>query len=197
MSRLSAASQRCYDDVLSYLTVSGGGNWSAVAARHPEVQPRQFWRIVKRAKSEPPVRGREIRKGLAAVTEISKLNSAELLAEVPPEVIRKPDEPINAIGVLKRALQGCDRIEQCACRIDANGQQTIRNPQLYARSIELRLKLISAMTELADRARDLSRVAEFWDAIVDEIGKVDLELRDNVIRRLRLVDAERGWGVGR
>jgi hypothetical protein len=201
VSRLDDEADACLLDIKAHLRTRGERGLSEVRARHPNIGERRFYRLLSRAKESPTVRGLELSRAITAVAELKEMIPAEALSTAPPALATKPlpgsVDAINLMATLRDLMVDATMVREYAMsKPDENGNRTIKNPMYFANSVKLRRDLVETMLKTWHESFDLRRMQEFYEIILDEIGKASPEVQGAIMERLRELNSERGFAFG-
>ena len=167
--------------ISNHLKTVGACDWEDVKKDFPDVSTASFWRYVKAAKEQL--------NRPSAPTVASDLFAPREDTPDHSEPWEKPD--LNqAFRMLKHGERFyelyADILALRQHALDATG--TIRDPQLFAKSIRLRNQLLNDEIGVVDWIRDADHMTNFYQAIVDTITKESPETMKAVMGALVELD---------
>jgi hypothetical protein len=199
---LSEESDACLADVRAHIRQFGATNWSAVREKHPKIQDRTFWRIVKKAKASPSFRSREVQTAMATMREVASMLPAEALSVGPPAAVRKTTKEaancLNLQAELRDMMADSEKIRDFALGApDENGDRKVKNPLIFAKAVSLKRDLVESLVKTWTASFDTRRMQEFYDVVIDEIGRASPEVQSDIVQRLGALIQENGVELGR
>ena len=194
----------CYDAIIAHLKKNGSGqnDWRALRKAYPNVGERRFFRMVKRAKDEPSVRGPLVTAALNAAERIRALNPTTAMSAAPPKPVAREAtramDNIHLMETLRDLMVDAVLIREYSMTKpdEATGERGIKNPMFFAQSVKLRRELIETILKTWHEAFDLRRMQEFYGVILDEVGRASPEVQAAIMERLKIMSDERGFSFG-
>jgi hypothetical protein len=199
---ISDESDACLVDVRAHIRQFGATNWSELRARHPAIKDRTFWRLVQKAKKSPSLRARAAQNAISALREVASMVPAEALSVAPPEAVRKTTKGaagcVDLQAELRDMLSDAEKIREYALGApDESGARKIKNPQIFAKAVSLKRELVESLVKNWTAAFDTRRMQEFYDVVIDEIGRASPDVQSDIVQRLGALIQEHGVELGR
>jgi hypothetical protein len=162
------------EDISQHFAVHGPKKWKGVRTRYPTISESSFWRLVREAKAQ--CGERELANAVGRnLTEYA-------LAETGDALDPKPTRGgCDYLAQLRGLYRDANRLRAHAL----NADESVRNPAALDRSIKIRLKLLSKGVRLEQQIRELVRMQNFFDAVIDEIAAEAPGTARRVVDRLR------------
>jgi hypothetical protein len=181
----------------AHLRDHGPSGWERVESKFPNVPKATLWRWIKEVRekaSDSPSRQKlqaakaKIKK---IVEEVHSVGGSLPAAPSPAYLAAKGAEgeaSINVLGRINELYKEAEQLRDYAL----NDVGKIRIPIFYKESINLRRNILQTKIDMLQEVYDLRRMEAFYEAIMDEIGKVSPEVQRAIVDRMRRIDRERG-----
>lgn len=213
---------RVLADVRAHMKVYGAKKWAMVLDKYPEVPKRTFYRWVNQIREVPEetrnrkaglrspeqIEGERImrkehakaiedganRARLAAVKNIPVAPSPEYMSRAG---IRAEDQ-IDFLAMITRLAKDGERLRAYSVKPDETAQdgEAIKNPTMFAASMDKRLKVLDTAVRIMQEVWDLQYMQRFFDSIVaiivEEIGPAHPDIQARVLQRLKELNDKRG-----
>jgi hypothetical protein len=184
------------DAIRAHRAEFGDKNWSRVIDQFPEVSDGTFWRCVRavreESKLEPEVLAGAIEKAKRAV-------SAYLPAPVPPEYYVRGGvtavRNVDFLTTVSRLHTDIDMIRNWAVTVAEDGEEKIKNPNFFVQAVKLRMELQRVQVQTAEKVYQMQQSREYWDTIIEEIGKESKECQHRIVQRIAVLNARRGMTI--
>lgn len=198
-SNSSGSKERLTLTVAEHLLSNGSADWSAVRAAFPEVSDSTFWRVVRSQKKEHGLGAGDAKAKAVKVAKAVKKAREELPAEmVVPAYVRsrnttpeKAAATVDYLAQINEALSVADLLRDYS----KNDKGGVKIPAFLRDSARLRLDSIKAGVAAAAFLADVRRMEEFYQAVVEEIGKESPEMQLRVLKRLHEIGQKHGIGA--
>ena len=204
-------------DVATHLATVGANNWNAVLDKYPDVPTATKWRWIRLAKEADVPRPELINAKAKLVQKVKKLpkdarrveseanGTREVAKHLPagpsPSYIAKTGEAglqnldfVAEIHVLYADAQKL-RAYAMKTRTDADtGEITevINNPAAFDKSIVRRASLLETAIKAVQEVWDLRTMQNFYETIIEEIGKESPECQRRIMERLAILNNRAG-----
>jgi hypothetical protein len=127
----------------------------------------------------------------------AKAEIADHLPAMPsPNVVAAKGESaivnVNFMMRLESLYRDAEMIRDYSTSKGEDGKEKIKNPVFFTSSIKQRRELLETALHAMQEVYDLNRMQQFYDAIVEEIGKVDPAMQRAVIEKLRALNNRYG-----
>lgn len=203
--------------VAQHLATVGANNWNAVLDQFPDVPTPTKWRWIREAKSADVPRPELINARAKLVQKVKKLpkNARALEAEEngttriarqipaapsPAYIARNGEAGLQTLDFVAEihALYGDAQMLRAfsvSAVTDEDGVVTgekIKNPAAFDKSIVRRADLLETAIKAVQEVWDLRTMQNFYETIIDEIGKESPECQRRIMERLAILNAKTG-----
>jgi hypothetical protein len=202
--------------VAQHLATVGANNWKVVLYQFPDVPEPTKWRWIREAKSADVPRPELINSRAKLVQKVKKLppdartaesreNGTEHIAkQLPaaprPEYIARTGEAglqtLDFVAEIHRLYADASMLRAYAMKnkTDADGVVTeaINNPVAFDKSIVRRAGLLETAIKAVQEVWDLRTMQNFYETIIDEIGKESPETQKRIMVRLADLNSKSG-----
>ena len=180
--------------ITEHLIANGSTDWSGVQERFPSVPRATFFRAIKKCKESMGLTGKAVK-----VAKAVKKAKAELPADMPvPAFVKARDispgkaaATVDYLAQINEALSVADLLRDYS----KNDKGGVKIPAFLRDSARLRLDSIKAGVAAAAFLADVRRMEEFYQAVVEEIGKESPEMQLRVLKRLHEIGQKHGIGA--
>lgn len=175
----------------------GKVNLPDIYAAFPEIGRGAIWNWHKRVIEQAPT-NKEIKAAYNAIEDRLANGVAEHLPLVSPGSVAKGGETalkqIDYAHELKRLWGDADKLRSFAIKVDENEPDgyKIKNPVQFEKSMRVRMGLVESGLKLLQEVWDMRTMQMFYELIVDEIGKEDIEVQKRIIVRLAELNSRHG-----
>lgn len=199
--------------ITEHLNLHGPQNWNELMVRFPDVSRPTFFRWIKEAKeameSQASSRGtgalklmqKRIRSQVEVNPERTQMQlkaqlpvapSPALLSQMPGEVVH---QTFDFMSYFAEVVEDAELVKQSAITVNADGTKKVKNPMLLDNNIRRRLDIMTTFIQSVQAVWNLGKMEELYDAVIEEIGKVDPETQQAILARLRDLNNRRGMTV--
>lgn len=185
--------------IVAHVSECGMAKWSLVRAQFPDISDSSFWRAVKRfQKDATGALGRQSKKETQRVIrEVQRAKDYLPTAMAPGTVINHGVENVGAaidyLQQLNEALKAADLLSDAALTIDADGNMKVKSTKTLMNSARIRLDSVKAAATVMTVLVDVKRMEQFFQAVIEEVGKVSPEAQEEILNRLG--DLNRTYGM--
>ncbi len=204
-------------DVANHLATVGANNWNAVLDKHPDIPISTKWRWIRSAKEADVPRPELINAKAKLVQKVKKLPkdarrveaedsgtqkiARHLPAAPSPAYIAKHGEAglqnLDFVAEIHALYADAQKLRAYAMknRVDADtGEVTevINNPAAFDKSIVRRASLLETAIKAVQEVWDLRTMQNFYETIIDEIGKESPECQRRIMERLAELNGRTG-----
>jgi hypothetical protein len=209
---------RVLADVRAHLRIYGPKKWDLVLSKYPEIPRRTFYRWVAQVRDMPTGPRVRIRKEYAGGEEVLRAQNAEAMADganrarmaaiknIPaapsPDYMTRggirAEDQIDFLAMVVRLAKDGEKLRSYSVKPDPTQPdgEGIKNPTMFAASIDKRLKVIDTAVRIMQEVWDLQYMQRFFDAIVDiiveEIGPAHPDIQGRILARLKELNDKRG-----
>ena len=202
--------------VAQHLATVGANNWKVVLDQFPDVPEPTKWRWIREAKSADVPRPELINSRAKLVQKVKKLppdartaeardNGTEHIAkQLPaaprPEYIARTGEAgmqtLDFVAEIHKLYADASMLRAYAMKnkTDADGvvSEAINNPVAFDKSIVRRAGLLETAIKAVQEVWDLRTMQNFYETIIDEIGKESPEAQKRIMVRLAELNSRQG-----
>lgn len=205
----------------AHMAKHGEKNWKLLLEQFPEVHDQTKWRWIRLARSEapPPSLMQDARDRLAAsvkkfpnTTRAKRMGKDRLAPEAEEIVDHLPAAPSPAF-IAKTGDAGLRTIDFVAEIHSLYGdakmlraysvkeradpetgelREVINNPAAFDKSIARRADLLETAIRAVQEVWDLRTMQNFYETVIDEIGKESPECQKRILERLAQLNARTG-----
>jgi hypothetical protein len=186
----------CLADIRDHYRQYGATRWKLVMVKHPEIDERHFWRLVKKVKEGLP--DQEI---LRFAVKKAKHAAKRLVPAAPsPAMIAaggaETERNIDFMMHLQELLADAEMIRTWSMTdMDEDGMRKIKNPMFFAKSISLRRELLETALRAMQEIWDLRKMSDFYNTIIDTISQADPATARLIMEKLDALNNERGLTI--
>lgn len=201
--------------ILQHLATHGPKNWGTLIERYcPHVlSEASFWRRVAQVKKRPTdagtlqkAREQVIERMIGTVDVNDEAAAAAGLAHVAKHVPATPS-PAYIARSGQQGLMNIDVMEEINkvyadavmlrdySVVERDGQEAIKNPLIFEKSIARRNDLIETVLRVVERVWDLKMMQSFYDAIIEEIGQEAPHVQRRIMLRLAELNSKHGFTI--
>lgn len=213
------------EDVHRHLANVGAKDWNVVLDAHPGIGVASKWRLIReaRGKAAPPGEISDARDRLVAsvkkfptTTRAQRMGkdrldpSAEgvvdhLPAAPSPAYIAKHGDAglrtIDFVAEIQSLYADASMLRAYSVKLktdQATGEQVeaISNPNAFDKSIVRRANLLETAIKAVQEVWDLRTMQNFYETIIEEIGRESPEAQRRIMERLALLNARSGMTLG-
>lgn len=202
--------------VAQHLSTVGANNWKVVLEQFPDVAEPTKWRWIREAKAADVPRPELINSRAKLVQKVKKLppdartaeareNGTEHIAkQLPaaprPEYIARTGEAgmqtLDFVAEIHKLYADASMLRAYAMKnkTDADGvvSEAINNPVAFDKSIVRRAGLLETAIKAVQEVWDLRTMQNFYETIIDEIGKESPEAQKRIMVRLAELNSRQG-----
>ncbi len=204
-------------EVAKHLATVGANNWNAVLVKFPDVPEPTKWRWIREAKSADVPRPELINARAKLVQKVKKLpkdarrmeaeeNGTERIAkQIPaapsPAYIARTGEAglqtLDFVSEIHTLYRDANMLRAFAVSAvtDEDGVVTgekIKNPAAFDKSIVRRADLLETAIKAVQEVWDLRTMQNFYETIIDEIGRESPECQRRIMERLAVLNSKTG-----
>jgi len=177
----------------------GHFNWSEIMAKHPTVPRRHFFTMVAKVKAGTP--DSEILR--AAIKSVKQITLGQVVPVAPsPNIIATAENAqemrhtIDFMSHVDEMLDDVRKIRDWALADpDDWGEQKIKNVHYFMNAVRLKCDVLGTALKGQQEFYDLRKMSEFYDTIIEEIGRADPDTQRRILDRLNALNNERGFTV--
>lgn len=201
-----------------HLMLGDGGDWQAVRQRFPDVPRSTFFRLAEvarreieaaAAKSSSPQALKNaqarIRRNIESPEVIQRKMRAHLPQAPSPAVVAEMpaetrDRVFDFMAYFHAVVRDADMMRAKAVRRETDeatgeSREVLANPMLMDNSIRRRLQIMETYFQSMDQLYNLERVQELYKLVIEEVGKADPAVQQQILVRLRELNNRRGLTV--
>ena len=200
-----------------HLSTVGANNWKMVLDQFPDVAEPTKWRWIREAKAADVPRPELINSRAKLVQKVKKLppdartaeareNGTEHIAkQLPaaprPEYIARTGEAgmqtLDFVAEIHKLYADASMLRAYAMKnkTDADGvvSEAINNPVAFDKSIVRRAGLLETAIKAVQEVWDLRTMQNFYETIIDEIGRESPECQKRIMVRLAELNSKSGF----
>lgn len=217
--------QAFLEDLHAHLATVGDKNFSALFARHPGVGEATKWRLKREAKggTPPPGEIQNARDRLVAsvqkfptTTRAQKMareklddGAGEIVDHLPaapsPSYIAKNGDAglrtLDFVAEIQTLYRDASMLRAYAVKNKpdpTSGElvEHINNPAAFDKSIVRRAHLLETAIRAVQEVWDLRTMQNFYETIIEEIGRESPEAQRRIMERLAALNARTGMTLG-
>lgn len=207
--------------VHAHMAVHGGKNWKVLLDQFPDIHEQSKWRWIRQARNEAPTaseltnaRDRLVAsvKKFPTTTRAQKMGkerldpSAEEIVDhlpatpSPAYIAKHGDEglrTIDFVAEIKSLYRDATMLRAYAVKLRADPdsgemREVIQNPAAFDKSIARRADLLETAIRAVQEVWDLRTMQNFYETIIDEIGKESPDCQRRIMQRLAELNAKSG-----
>lgn len=204
-------------DVANHLATIGSNNWNAVLDKYPEVPTATKWRWIRAAKQAEVPRPELITAKAKLAQKVKKLPkdarrleaeengttpiAKHLPAAPSPSYIAKNGEAgmanLDFVVEIHALYADARKLRAYAMKNKPNPEtgeieEHINNPAAFDKSIVRRASLLETAIKAVEQVWDLRTMQNFYETIIDEIGKESPECQKRIMERLAILNSRQG-----
>jgi hypothetical protein len=88
-----------------------------------------------------------------------------------------------------------DMIRDWSRTVDDAGNERIKNPNFFVQAVKLRMELQRVQVATAEKVYEMQQSREYWDTVIEEIGKESSECQHRIVQRIAALNARRGMTI--
>lgn len=205
------------ESVAQHLATVGSNNWKVVLDKYPEIPEPTKWRWIRAAKSADVPRPELINAKAKLVQKVKKLpkdarrveaeeNGTEQIAKhIPaapsPAYIARTGEAgmqnLDFVAEIRSLYADAQKLRAYAMKMRPNAEtgemeEHINNPAAFDKSIVRRASLLETAISAVQEVWNLRTMQNFYETIIDEIGKESPECQRRIMVRLAELNARTG-----
>jgi hypothetical protein len=190
--------------IYNHLFVNGESDLRPIYERYEKGQGvghHTVWGWIRQVKAAGP-RKTDLSAAAARVEEIMDTDIGKNLPVAPsPHYVASAGERgmrnLDILGCLSQAKHDIDMLRKHAVKMVTDpdtGEQAegIKNPLLFEKQIQRRLNLADSAMKAMSEVWNLRTMQNFYETVVDEIGKESPECQQRIMRRLAALNARTG-----
>jgi hypothetical protein len=182
--------------IRDHLSRHGAKEWSRVEVQFPEISKGMLWRAIKQVREERTT-APEILVG--AIKHAKRVLRKHLPAVVSPEYFAKGGvaaiKNTDFLGIVSDLHRDIDMIREFATVVNEDGEEKIKNPNFFVKAVQLRMELQRVQVSTAEKVYQMQQSREYWDTIIEEIGKESKECQHRIVQRIAVLNARRGMTI--
>lgn len=203
--------------VARHLATVGANNWRVVLEQFPDVPEPTKWRWIREAKAADVPRPELINAKAKLVQKVKKLppdartieareNGTEHIAkQLPaaprPEYIARTGETglqnLDFVAEIHKLYADAQKLRAYAMKTRTDPDtgemvEAINNPAAFDKSIVRRAALLETAIKAVQEVWDLRTMQNFYETIIDEIGKESPEAQKRIMARLAELNSRQG-----
>lgn len=192
---LSATDREILGAIRYHIQNHGEKDWKLVLNKFPELSKRRFFRLLSRVRDGVPDKD-ILKQSVAHTRRIAKT----LPAAPSPAVIAQGGidmrNRLDVMSHLQVMLDDIDKIREFSLGApDENGVRRIKNPAFFMQQIKQRGETLKLVLEAYGEVWDLRTMQNFYNIIMEEIGKVDPLTQRRIMVALEALNNERGLTI--
>ena len=191
-----------------HLHLNGPKGWPAVMAKFPDTSRATFFRYIKEVQNE--IESAAISRGgadlalaqkrisarVSSTDQTTKKIKAHLPASPSPAVIagmgNAAEQTFNFMAYFNQIVSDADMVRHASLKPGPDGTLVLKNPGMMDATVKRRLEIIQTWLQSMDAVWNLEKLQELYGLIIDEVGKADPVIQQNILARLRTLDDKRG-----
>lgn len=183
-------------EIREHIKRYGHKEWRRVQEKFPTINDRYFWRMV--AKVRDGQADEEILQNAVARAKVLARTKGMIPVAPSPAVIAAGGaditRSINFMLELQQILDDISMVREFSLNPadPETGKRSIKNPVFFTQSIKLRQGALELALRAYQEVWDLRKMSEFYDTIIEEIGKADPEVQRAIMEKLNTLNNERG-----
>jgi hypothetical protein len=193
--------------ISKHLALKGPTDWPELMAKYPDVSRATFYRYIKevregiekQAVEQGPASLRLAQKRIKASVapqQTTKQIKARLPASPSPAVIAEIGsvaQPVfNFFAYFNQLVADQEMVRNAAVRKNEDGTETLKNPVMMDRNNSRKLQIIETWLHSQELVWNYEKLQELYRLVIDEVGKADPDVQQNILVRLRELDNKRG-----
>ena len=199
-------------DVKKRIIDSGGEieDFSDIRKKYPRVSIASTYRLIEAVRKE--VEG-EVAKGdrpAAIASAIRRIRGsldtpegvhAKLKHVLPtgpsPAVLatlggKETERIFDFLGYFHAIVSDVNMLREKSMKRMPDGTMQIVNPALFDRAVNRRFEVLESYMGVMDKLYNLEKIQMLYNVVLEEVTKVSPELKTEILRRLRIINNERG-----
>jgi hypothetical protein len=207
--KLTEERKREICNLIKYHLVSvGQSSMEELCKTFTDISRPTFYRLLKEIRengdSDAPIIG-EARKRVKKIIErneeiVGKIKDNLPATPSPAIVAEKGGDEIGAqvnfLARLEHLYQDAEKLRNYSMAMGEDGSEKIKNPHFFTISIKQRRDLLETAIHAMQEVYSLERMQQFYNIIIEEVGKVDKNLQKDILKRLREVNNQYGISMG-
>lgn len=203
--------------VANHLATVGSNNWNVVLDAFPDIATPTKWRWIRQAKEADVPRPQLINANAKLVQKVKKLPkdarrieseengtrpiAKHLPAAPSPSYIAKSGEAgmanLDFVAEIHALYADARKLRAYAMKNRPNPEtgeieEHINNPAAFDKSIVRRASLLETAIKAVQEVWDLRTMQNFYETIIDEIGKESPDCQERIMRRLAELNSRTG-----
>lgn len=203
--------------VAKHLATVGSNNWTPVLDAFPQIGIATKWRLIREAKAADVPRPELINARAKLVQKVKKLPAdlrrqeaedngtqhiaRQLPAAPSPHYIAKTGErglqTLDFVAEIHALYADANMLRAFAISTvtaeDGTTSEKIKNPAAFDKSIGRRADLLETAIKAVQEVWDLRTMQNFYETIIEEIGKESPEAQRRIMERLAVLNGQRGF----
>lgn len=196
--------------ISQHLALHGPTKWPELQAKWPDVSRATFFRHVKevredmentaaqRGGAELRVMQKRIRTQTTTPNNEKKLKANMPATPSPAALVglgQGADDVFNFMAHFNELLRDVKMMRDASVALTAEGGEKLKNPMLMDKSVSRRIDLIETWLRSQDMIWNFERMQELYHAIIEEVGKADVDTQQAILARVRMLNDQRGLTV--
>jgi hypothetical protein len=202
--------------VSKHLATVGANNWNAVLDAFPDIPVATKWRWIREAKAADVPKPQLINAKAALVQKVKKLPkdarrveseeagtqhiTKQLPAAPSPAYIARTGESglqtLDFVAEIHSLYRDASMLRAFAIKAvqgeDGTTTEKILNPAAFDKSIVRRADLLETAIKAVQEVWDLRTMQNFYETIIEEIGKESPEVQRRIMERLAVLNSKTG-----
>lgn len=202
--------------VAKHLATVGSNNWTPVLDAFPQIGIATKWRLIREAKAADVPRPELINARAKLVQKVKKLPAdlrrqeaedngtqhiaRQLPAAPSPHYIAKTGErglqTLDFVAEIHALYADANMLRAFAISTvtaeDGTTSEKIKNPAAFDKSIGRRADLLETAIKAVQEVWDLRTMQNFYETIIEEIGKESPEAQRRIMERLAVLNSKTG-----
>ena len=188
-------------------------DWSALTAKFDDLPKSSHYRLINAAREEIETRVARTDSGaalrLAQQRIRARLDTPEAVGRKLKHVLPAAPSPavlatltgdeagkmFDFLGYFHTIANDVQMLRSKAVRTNPEGEEVLVNAVLMDRAIGKKLQVLEAYHGTMARLFDLQKIQELYAVVLEEVGKADRGVQNEILARLRALNNERGMNV--
>ena len=196
--------------ISEHLKLYGPREWPDFFDKYPNVSKASMWRWIKEVKDDlerATIDGgmdlklmqKRIRSNASPERSSRELKKHIPVAPSPTGLVGLGSENVGEVFIFleqfNELVRDMKMLRKHSVELQADGEEKIKNPMLFDRSLGRRLELLETWLHSQDMVWNLERMQELYMMIIEEVGKVDADTQQAILSRIRTLNNKRGLTI--
>lgn len=196
--------------ISEHLKLHGARDWDGLFDKYTNVSKASMWRWIKEVKDDlerATIDGgmdlklmqKRIRSNASPERTQKELKKHIPVAPSPAGLVGLGSENVGEVFIFleqfNELVRDMKMLRKHAVELQADGEEKIKNPMLFDRSLGRRLELLETWLHSQDMVWNLERMQELYMMIIEEVGKVDANTQQAILSRIRTLNNKRGLTI--